>query len=79
MTVGSIRLKNSVQLLDVRFRYLVHCMFNDIIDTTEVIDSLHNIIYRCVLGGNAKSVCLEYKAGLLFGQTATLNMVGVIS
>ena len=79
MTVGSIRLKNRVKLLDVSLGNLVHGMIDDIVDSTEVIDSLNNIIYRCILGGNAKSVCLEDKAGLFFSQPATFHVVGIIS
>ena len=78
MTVGSIRLKNRVKLLDVSLGNLVHGMIDDIVDTTEVIDSLNYIIYRCILGGNAKSVGLEDISCLLFCQTTTLNMIGVI-
>ena len=75
VTVGGIRLEYCVQLLDVRFRYLVHCMVNDIVNTTEMIDGLHDVIHGCALSGNAKRVGLEDKTRLLLCQTATLHVV----
>ena len=75
LTVGSVGLEYSVQLLDVCFRYLVCCMINDVVDATEMIDGLHDVIHRCVLCCNSKSVGLEDKTCLFLSQTATLNVI----
>ena len=76
--VGGVGFEHRVELLDMRLGDLVCCMIDDIIDTTEVIDCLHNIIYRGVLGCDAKRIGLEDVSRLLFGQFAAFDMVGVV-
>ena len=78
MTVGSIHLKDSVQLFNVCFCYLVHGMINDIVDATEMIDSLHDIIHRHTLGGYAQRIGFEDKTSLFLTQTTTLYVIGII-
>ena len=64
-----------MQLFYMGFGYLVHGMVDDIVDATEMINSLHDVIHGGVLCGNAESIGIEDKSCLLFCQTATLYMV----
>ena len=50
-------------------------MVYDIVDATEVVYSLHNIIHRGTLGCDAQRVGLKDMACLLLCQSATLDMV----
>ena len=55
----SVCLEYCVQMLYVWFCYLVRCMLNDIVDTTEMIDGLHDVIHRRALCRDAKRVGLK--------------------
>lgn len=50
----------------------------DIVYAVEVIDRFENIVNACIFGCYAKGVSLEDKSCLLFGQTATFDVVGVV-
>ena len=78
MTVGGIHLQYGMELFYVSFRYLVHCMIDDIVDATEMIDCLHNVIHRGDLGSDAKGVGLEDIASQKLDQPTALYMIGVI-
>lgn len=75
----SVCLEYCVQMLYVWFCYLVRCMLNDIVDTTEMIDGLHDVIHRRALCRDAKRVGLEDKTRLFLCQTATLYVIRIIS
>ena len=67
-----------MQLLDMRLGNLVCGMVDDIIDATEVVDGLHDVINARVLRGDAQGVGLKDIACLLLGQAAAFDMVGVV-
>lgn len=75
--VRSVCLEYCVQMLYVWFCYLVRCMLNDIVDTTEMIDGLHDVIHRRALCRDAKRVGLEDKTRLFLCQTATLYVIRI--
>ncbi len=53
-------------------------LFNDTIDTAEVVSSLNNIIHLNSVVCDADGVSLKDIPCLVVGQTATLDVVGVI-
>ena len=53
-------------------------MVDNIVDATEMIDRLHNIVDASVFGGDAESIGFEDITGLLFCQTASFDMVRVV-
>ena len=53
-------------------------MVDDIINATEVVDGLHNIVDARIFRGDAQGVGLENVACLVMGQSATLDVIGVI-
>ena len=79
MTVGGIHLQYGMELFYVSFRYLVHGMVYYIVDATEMVYCLHNVIHRGGLGSDSKGVGLEDIAGLFLSQPTVLYMIGVIS
>ena len=67
-----------MKLFDETFRHLFFRMVNNVVDTSEVVDSLYNIIYIHCLVSNTDSICLEDLACLIMCQTTTLDVIGVI-
>ena len=65
-------------MLDVILRQPLFRMVDDIVNTTEMVHRLHNIIHIDRIVSNANGVSLKDIACLVVGQTATLDMVGVI-
>ena len=68
-----------MQLLDVCFGDLVGGMLDDIINATEMVDGLHDIIDARIFRGDAQGVGLEDVARLFLGQATALNMIGIVS
>ena len=53
-------------------------MINNLIDTTEMISCLNDIIYIEDFFFYSNSICLKYISCLIVGQTAAFDMIGVI-
>ena len=68
-------LQDPVEFLDDGFRSPVFSVVNDVVDTAEVVDGLHNVIHVDTVFGDANRVGLEYVPGLLVGEPAALNVV----
>ena len=77
--VGCSGLQDSVQLSDKSFCKRPSGVVDYVIDATEMIDGLHNVVYveSLVLSGT-DGVGLEDIARLIAGQTAALDVVGVV-
>ena len=78
LAVGGVCLQQPMQLLDMSLCYLLCGMVDNIVDTTEMIDSLQNIVDASVFGGDAESIGFEDITGLLFCQTAPFDVVRVV-
>ena len=76
--IGRAGLEHKVQLLNERFCQFRSCLFNDTVETAEVVSRLNDIIHINSFVSNADGVCLEDIPCLIVGQAATLNVVGVI-
>ena len=71
-------LEYQVQLFDERFSQFRSRLFNDTVNTSEVVNRLNDIIHLNSVVSNAYGVSLEDIPRLLVGQAATLDVVGVI-
>ena len=62
----------------MRLGNLVRSVVDDIIDTTEMVHRLHNIVHRRVLRGDTECVGLEDIPRLFLCQSVAFDMVGVV-
>ena len=76
--VGCACLQDPVDLLDQRLGQFVAGTVDDEVDAAEMVCRLDNVIDVDALAGNADGVRLKCEAGLFVGQTAALDVVGVI-
>ena len=77
--VAGSRLQDAMQLLDQLLCKRLLGLVDDQVDATEVVDSLHDVIYIYrFVSSHTDGVCLKDIARLLMGQTAALNMVRVV-
>ncbi len=53
-------------------------MVDDIVDAAEVVGGLHDVIHIDAVFGDADHVGLEDIPGLLVGELAALDVVGVV-
>jgi len=67
-----------VDLLDQRLGQFVAGTVDDEVDAAEMVRRLHNVINVDTLIRNADRIRLKDEAGLFVGQTAALDVVGVI-
>ena len=75
---GSACLQDPVNLLNQRLSQFVAGTVDDEVDATEMVCRLHNVIDVDTLIRNADGVRLKDEPGLFVGQTAALDVVGVI-
>ena len=64
-----------MKMLDEVFGERFLGMINDVVDTTEVVDGLHDVIHVDSVVGDADSVGLENVACLVMGQPDTRRAV----
>ena len=76
--VRGAELEYQVQLFDERFSQFRSRLFNDTVDTAEVVSRLNDIIHLNCVASNADGVSLEDIPRLVVGQAATLDMIRVI-
>ena len=67
-----------MKLFDHRFRERAFRLINHQVYTAEMIHSLQNIIHIQRAIRSIDRVCFKDVPGLLVGQSASLNMVGVV-
>ena len=72
------RFQRPVQFFQQAFAERLHGPVDYLVDTPEVVGGLDDVVHSDRLVGNADGVCLEDKAGLVFRQTAPLDVVGVV-
>ena len=68
-----------MQLFDMRFGDFVGGVVDDIVDATEVVDGLHNVVDARVFCGDPNGVGLKNVSGLFLGQATALDMIGIVS
>ena len=54
-------------------------MVDDIVNTTEVVDGFHDVVDAGVLRSAPQGARLKDVTGLLLGQSAALDMIGIVS
>jgi len=67
-----------VEFLDDGFRKTVFGVVNDVVNTAEVVGGLHNVVHIDAVFRYANRVGFENVSGLLMGEPAALDVVGVL-
>ena len=76
--IGGPGLENSMKFLDQGLCQFIFGVVNDIVYATEVVGGLNDIVYVDGLIRYADGIGFEDVACLLVGQTAALDVVGVV-
>ena len=76
--VGCVGFQYQMQLFYMCFCDFFGSVVDNVIDTTEMVYSLHYIVNVGVFGCYAYGVSLKNQSSLLLGEATALNMFGVV-